>query len=226
MMRSVVNMSGLKAGAWLGRRAFTVVAAAVLACGPALAWGATAQEQLKAFAAKVQSATGSFSQATTSPQGGKTAPAQQGVFAFQRPGKFRWEVQKPYAQLVVSDGSQVYQYDPDLAQVTVRQVDKAIGASPAAILFGSGDLDQAFNVTPLPDSDGLQWLRAKPRNAADAGFAQVDIGMRDNLPVRILLLDAFGQTTRVDFSGLQANAPVPAAQFQFAPPKGADVVRM
>lgn len=198
----------------------------VLACGPALAWGVTAQEQLKTFVSTVQSATGSFSQVTTSPQGGKVAPAQLGTFAFQRPGKFRWEVQKPYAQLIVSDGKQVYQYDPDLAQVTLRDVGKAIGASPAAILFGSGDLDQAFTVTPLPDNDGLQWLRAKPRNAADAGFAQVDIGMRGNLPARILLLDAFGQTTRVDLSGMQPNAAVPAAQFQFTPPKGVDVVRM
>ncbi|HEX7748954.1 MAG TPA: outer membrane lipoprotein chaperone LolA [Bordetella sp.] len=198
----------------------------VLACGPMLAWGATAQEQLKAFVATVQSATGSFSQVTTSPQGGKAAPAQQGAFAFQRPGKFRWEVQKPYAQLIVADGKQVYQYDPDLAQVTVRDVGKAIGASPAAILFGSGDLEQAFNVTALPDKDGLQWLRAKPHSTADAGFAQVDIGMRDNLPVRILLLDAFGQTTRVDLSGLQANASVPVSQFQFTAPKGTDVVRM
>lgn len=198
----------------------------VLACGPALAWGATAQEQLKVFVSTVHSATGSFSQATTSPQGGKTAPAQQGTFAFQRPGKFRWEVRKPYAQLIVSDGKQVYQYDPDLAQVTVREVGKAIGASPAAILFGSGDLEQAFTVTSLPDKDGLQWLRAKPHNAADAGFAQVDIGMHDNLPVRILLLDAFGQTTRVDLSGMQANAVVPAGQFQFTAPKGTDVVRM
>jgi len=198
----------------------------VLACGPALAWGATAQEQLKAFVSTVQSATGSFSQATTGPQGGNAKPPQQGTFAFQRPGKFRWEVQKPYAQLIVADGKQVYQYDPDLAQVTVREVGKAIGASPAAILFGSGDLEQAFDVTPLPDKDGLQWLRAKPHNAADAGFARVDIGMRGNLPVRILLLDAFGQTTRVDLSGLQANASVPASQFQFTAPKGTDVVRM
>lgn len=198
----------------------------VLACGPALALGATAQAQLKAFVSAVQSATGSFSQVTTSPQGGRAVPAQQGTFAFQRPGKFRWEVQKPYAQLIVADGKQVYQYDPDLAQVTVREVGKAIGASPAAILFGSGDLDQAFTVTALPDKDGLQWLRAKPHNVADAGFAQVEIGMRANMPVRILLLDAFGQTTRVDLSNMQANASVPAAQFQFTAPKGTDVVRM
>ncbi len=204
----------------LGRAAVAVA----MACGPMLAWGATAQEQLKVFVSSVQSATGSFNQATASKQG-RNPPAQQGAFAFQRPGKFRWMVQKPYEQLIVSDGKQVYQYDPDLAQVTVRQVDRAIGTSPAAILFGSGDLEQAFAVTALPDRDGLQWLRAKPRNA-DAGFAQVDIGMKDNLPARILLLDAFGQTTQVDFSGLQPNAAVPATQFQFTPPQGVDVVKM
>src|SRR5690606_5709817 len=130
-----------------------------------------------------------------------------------------------YEQLVVSDGQQLFQYDPDLAQVTTRQVDQAIGTSPAAILFGAGDLEQAFEVTPLPVRDGLEWLRAKPRNA-DAGFAQVDIGMRDNLPARIELLDAFGQTTRVELSNIQANPALPAGEFGFTPPAGVDVVKM
>lgn len=117
----------------------------------------------------------------------------------------------------MSDGKQVFQYDPDLAQVTVRQVDQAIGTSPAAILFGAGQLSQAFAVSALPDRDGLQWLRAKPRNA-DAGFSQVDIGLRDNQPARIELVDAFGQTTRVELSNLLPGA-VPASEFQFTPPQ-------
>lgn len=206
----------------LPRRA--AAAALLLACGPSLAWAATAQEQLKAFVSTVQLATGSFTQSTAGPQARPQAP-QQGSFAFQRPGKFRWSVAKPYQQLIVSDGKQVFQYDPDLAQVTVRQVDQAIGTSPAAILFGTGDLDKSFAVTLLPDRDGLQWLRAKPRNP-DAGFAQVDIGMKDNLPERIELLDAFGQTTTVELSALQPNIAVDTSQFQFTPPKGVDVVKM
>ncbi|ANY17349.1 outer membrane lipoprotein chaperone LolA [Bordetella pseudohinzii] len=201
-----------------------LAAAALLAAVPALALAAGAQDQLKAFVAKVQGATGSFTQATVGPQG-RTQPAQSGVFAFQRPGKFKWAVSRPYEQLVISDGKQVYQYDPDLAQVTVRKVDQAIGTSPAAILFGSGNLEQAFNVSALPDRDGLQWLRAKPRSA-DAGFSQVDIGMNGDLPARIELLDAFGQTTRVELSGIQANPSLPAAEFQFNPPKGVDIVKM
>ena len=88
------------------------------------------------FRRQVNGATGSFSQYTVNAQG-RTQPAQTGTFSFQRPGKFKWAVQKPYEQLVISDGAKVYQYDPDLLQVTERKVDAAIGTSPAAILFGS-----------------------------------------------------------------------------------------
>jgi len=191
---------------------------------PAVALAASAQEQLRAFVSTVTSATGSFSQYTVNDQG-RTQPAQTGVFSFQRPGKFKWAVQKPYEQLVISDGRQVFQYDPDLAQVTERKVDAAIGTSPAAILFGSGSLEQSFDVSALPAKDGVDWLRAKPRTA-DAGFSRVDIGMKNNLPVRVELLDSFGQTTRVDLSGIQANPQLPAKEFQFTAPKGVDVVKM
>ncbi|WP_459617328.1 outer membrane lipoprotein chaperone LolA [Bordetella sp. 2513F-2] len=199
-------------------------AAAVLGLCPLAALAASAQEQLKTFVSTVQAAKGSFTQSTVSPQG-RAQQAQRGQFAFQRPGRFKWAVQQPYEQLVVSDGKQLYQYDPDLAQVTVRQVDQAIGTSPAAILFGSGDLEHAFNVEALPARDGLDWLRAKPRNA-DAGFSRVDIGMKNDQPVRVELLDAFGQTTRVELTGIQPNAAVPASEFQFNAPPGVDVVKM
>ncbi|HAP28298.1 MAG TPA: outer membrane lipoprotein carrier protein LolA [Achromobacter sp.] len=202
----------------------SLAAIAVLGLSPTLVLAASAQEQLRAFVTTVTSATGSFSQYTVNDQG-RTQPAQTGVFSFQRPGKFKWAVQKPYEQLVISDGRQVFQYDPDLAQVTERKVDAAIGTSPAAILFGSGSLEQSFDVSALPAKDGVDWLRAKPRTA-DAGFSRVDIGMKNNLPVRVELLDSFGQTTRVDLSGIQANPQLPAKEFQFTAPKGVDVVKM
>jgi outer membrane lipoprotein carrier protein len=216
-------MSSFRLGAVAPRARYFLVAA-LLAAAPAWAHAATAQEQLKAFVSGVTAATGTFSQATVGAQG-RTQPAQSGVFSFQRPGKFKWAVNKPYEQLIVSDGAQVYQYDPDLAQVTLRKVDQAIGTSPAAILFGSGSLEQSFNVSGLPARDGMDWLRAKPRNA-DAGFAQVDIGFRNNQPQRIELLDSFGQTTRVTLSDLKPNPAIPATDFQFTPPKGVDVVKM
>jgi outer membrane lipoprotein carrier protein len=197
-----------------------------------MAWGAapvsaqTAQHQLETFVSTVNAASGSFTQTMTD---AKSQTAQQssqsGVFSFQRPGKFKWAVQKPYEQFMVSNGQQVYQYDPDLAQVTVRKVDQVIGASPAAILFGSNSLAQSFEVSPLPEQAGIAWLRAKPRHQ-DTGFAGMDIGFKDNLPVCLELLDAFGQKTRVELSNFTLNPALRDQDFQFTPPAGVEVVKM
>jgi len=188
------------------------------------AWAASAQQQLQGFVSQVRAATGKFSQYTVGTLG-QTKPAQSGQFAFERPGRFKWDVLKPYAQQIVSDGQQLFQFDPDLNQVTVRKVDQAIGASPAAILFGSGSLEQSFTVTALQDKDGLSWLRAKPRNG-EAGFVHVDLGFLSGLPARIILLDAFGQSTHIELSAIVPNPGLAAEVFRFVPPPGADVVRM
>src|SRR5690606_25901434 len=144
-------------------------AAVALSLAPVFAWAADAPAQLQQFVSTVQSATGQFTQQTETAGQGRAKAPQQGDFSFQRPGKFKWHVKQPYEQLVVSDGTRVLQYDPDLAQVTERSIDQSIGTSPAAILFGSGSLDEAFEVTARPDADQLQWLRAVPRSS-DAGF--------------------------------------------------------
>ncbi|GAA4336475.1 outer membrane lipoprotein chaperone LolA [Pigmentiphaga soli] len=206
------------------RRRIGAAALALAAALPAGAWAASAREQLNAFVAGTQSASGSFSQSTRGPNSG-TSALQTGTFSFQRPGKFRWQVSKPFEQLVVSDGKQLFQYDPDLSQVTVRDVGSAIGSSPAQILFGSGSLDQSFDLADQPGRDGLDWLRATPKSP-DAGFARVDIAFKDGLPARLELQDSFGQVTQVSFSGVTRNPQLAADAFRFTPPKGVDVVRM
>ena len=201
----------------------SLAAAALLAAAPLLAHAADAVTQLRQFVDSVASASGSFVQTQSSAN--RQAASQSGVFSFERPGKFRWDVQKPYAQLTVSDGKRLYQYDPDLAQVTERSVDASVGASPAAILFGSGSFEDSFTSSDLPDSDGMQWLRARPIGG-DAGFEHIDIGFRDTLPARLLLLDAFGQTTRIDLDGIRTNPSLSEQEFRFTAPDGVDVVRM
>lgn len=198
--------------------------ATVLALGGLPAFAADARTQLQRFISEVNSATGKFTQQVADAQG-KSRQAQQGDFAFKRPGQFRWHTVQPYEQLVVSDGKVLRQYDPDLAQVTERSVDESIGASPAAILFGSGSLDDAFELAALDDRDGLNWLRATPRGG-DAGFAHVDIGFSQGMPRQLELLDAFGQTTRIGLSDIVANPGLSADAFAFEVPPDVDVVRM
>jgi len=198
--------------------------AAAITFAAATSFAAEAQSQLQRFVKEVQSATGSFTQQVVDSQG-QSRQMQEGKFAFERPGRFSWHTLRPYEQVVVSDGKVLRQYDPDLAQVTERPVDESIGASPAAILFGSGSLEDAFELSDLEDRDGLAWLRATPR-AGDAGFAHVDIGFAHGQPQRLELLDAFGQTTRIGLGNIQANLSLPADAFQLDVPADVDVVRM
>lgn len=197
---------------------------ALLAGSSHVLYAQGAIEQLRDFAQKVDAATGEFSQRTLDSQG-KERPAQTGEFAFKRPGQFKWQITQPYEQLVLSDGKQLYQYDPDLNQLTQRGVGEAIGASPAAILFGSAQLDQSFDLSDRPDAEGLSWLRAKPK-AGDAGFEYVDIAFDATTPVRLLLLDAFGQQTQIDLSNINTAVTLGAADFSFTPPADVDVVTL
>ncbi|MEZ5650475.1 MAG: outer membrane lipoprotein carrier protein LolA [Burkholderiaceae bacterium] len=178
-----------------------------------------ARAQLERFVERARSASGRFEQLA-----GPAGAASRGVFAFARPGRFRWEVVAPYPQLMIADGTQVIFYDVDLAQVTIRPMDQAISATPAALLFGDGDLNEAFEIVLEGEHEGLQWLRATPRQT-EAGFERITIGFADDVPVRMSVLDAFDRTTVFVFSDIEINPSLPPERFRFEIPDGVDVVR-
>jgi outer membrane lipoprotein carrier protein len=184
---------------------------------------AAALDQLREFASSTRSARGEFTQQQLL-SGGRTGQTASGTFAFSRPGKFRWEVSKPYEQLVVTDGERVHFYDKDLRQVTVRKMSESVGATPAAILFGSNDLEASFTLTEGGSADGLEWLDAVPKSR-DAGFDRIRIGFKGGLPEAMEVRDAFGQTNRFQFKAIQRNPSLDAGAFRFTAPKGVDVVQ-
>lgn len=187
-----------------------------------LAASAAAIDQLRAFVSDTRAARGEFTQKQQRADG-RAGETLSGRFAFQRPGRFRWDVARPYAQLMVADGERIWFHDPDLNQVSVRKLGDAIGGSPAAILFGSNDLERNFTLKEAGRREGLEWLDAVPRSR-EAGFERVSIGFREGLPEAMEIRDSFGQTTSVRFSGVERNPRLAADAFRFQPPKGADVV--
>lgn len=181
-----------------------------------------ARQQLSDFVKKIKSATGQFVQLTS---GGKQGSSQSGNFAFERPGKFAWKVTQPFEQTVVSDGKVVYQYDVDLMQVTERPIQKSFGASPAAVLFGNGKLEQHFNVKTLPAKENMVWLRATPK-VADAGMNYIDIAFANNVPAELRILDSFGKTTTIKLRNFSPNVQLPASTFKLDVPSGVDRVKL
>ena len=183
---------------------------------------ASALEQFKTFVSGTKSAKGEFSQQQVRSSPGKVAPVSTGTFVFARPGKFVWTYQKPYEQLLQADGDTLYIFDKDLNQVTTRKLGSALGSSPAAILFGSNDLEKNFTLTEAGTRDGLEWLKATPK-AKDTSFEQISIGLRNGTPEAMELRDSFGATSLLSFNKFEKNPNLGAQQFKFVTPKGADV---
>lgn len=204
-------------------RRLTTAALACLLAMPGLA-SASALEQFKSFVGSTKAARGEFTQRQLKTMDGapKAANASSGTFLFARPGKFIWTYQKPYEQLLQADGEKLYIYDKDLNQVTIRRLGDALGSSPAAILFGSNDLEKNFTLKDAGERDGLEWLEATPKTK-DTTFERILIGLKDGVPQAMELRDSFGQVSLLTFRKFEKNPPMKPDQFRFEVPKGADV---
>lgn len=199
------------------RRAAATLLLAALAAGAR----ADAVDTLRGFVRDVKSGRAAFTQTVISPDGVKKKTSS-GSFEFARPNRFRFAYTKPFEQLIVADGQKVWLYDADLNQVTVRALDQALGATPAALLAG-GALDRDFTLTPLPARDGLDWVQAVPK-AREGSVAQLRVGFRGPELAALEIVDAFGQRSLLQFSAVEQGVALPAERFRFTPPPGADVI--
>jgi outer membrane lipoprotein carrier protein len=190
------------------------------ACLSATAAWADGVQALRDFVHDSQSGRADFSQTVTSPDG-VHKKTSTGTFEFQRPNRFRFSYVKPYVQTIVSDGTKVWFYDPDLNQVTVRKLGDALGSTPAALL-SSSSIDKDFDLQPEPDSGGLQWAQATPHQR-DGTIQWLKAGFRGKALAAIEIADSFGQRSMLTFTGMQSDISLPPQTFHFEVPPGADV---
>ncbi|MEO8599035.1 MAG: outer membrane lipoprotein chaperone LolA [bacterium] len=198
-------------------------AVTMLVLAPIIA-DAAALDQFRSFVASTKAAKGEFTQRQVKMMDGtaKVSHVSSGSFSFARPGKFIWTYQKPYEQLLQADGDKLYIFDKDLNQVTIKKLGDALASSPAAILFGSNDLEKNFSLKNAGTKDGMEWLDATPK-AKDSTFEHIGIGLRNGVPQAMELRDAFGQVSLLTFKNFEKNPVIPANSFKFVVPKGADV---
>ena len=184
--------------------------------------GASSLERFAEFVTETLTARGDFEQKIFD-RNLKLLQESRGALAFSRPGKFRWNYVRPYAQLIVGDGSRVWIYDEDLKQVTVRKLDQALGSTPAALLAGNNEAMRAFTLSDKGTRDGLEWLEALPRDK-EGNFEKIRMGFGSSGLEVMELVDSFGQTTVLKFASLERNPKLDPGLFRFSPPKGTDVM--
>ena len=198
-------------------------------------------ESLSQFLKHTTSGRAQFTQLVVGPSKADQAPRKKtssGTFEFQRPQQFRFAYQKPFVQTMASDGQWLWLFDADLNQVTVRKQNQLLGQTPAAFISSSGDLkalQAEFNLKAEPDSEGLQWVRATPKQA-DGAVQIIRVGLKLGLatpstsaPIPVLtvleVVDGLGQTSRLNFQNFEVNVKFSPEAFQFKVPAGVQVIR-
>lgn len=203
---------------------------AIFIAASACAASADGLKSLESFMQNTRSAQAEFTQEVTAPAKNGQAPrtkTSSGSFAFERPGQFRFDYKKPFAQTIVADGKTLWLYDADLNQVTERAQASALGSTPAALLASAPNLDalrKDFTLESAPEQSGLQWVQATPKTR-DGQLQSVRVGLRGDQLAALEILDSFGQRSMIRFENVQANAVLPASTFAFKVPAGADVLK-
>lgn len=154
---------------------------------------------------------------------GRKVQEVEGTMQLQRPNKFRWDYKKPYEQQIVSDGKQVFLFDTDLQQVTIKELSKSLGSSPAALLAGGDAVEKSFKLKNATRKDGLTWVLALPKDK-DSGFDRVLLGFKAEELRKMEMYDSFNHVTHITFSEVERNPTLQESTFLFTAPKGADVV--
>lgn len=190
---------------------------------PATAGDADSGKSLiEAFVTDVVTFAGDFEQTLLGPNG-EVLEVSSGRLEIHRPGRFRWAYTEPYEQWLVADGLNIWSYDVDLEQVTVKSQAEALANTPALLLGGSAAAMDAFEYDGSSQDGGLTWVRMRPVDT-QSGFTQLELGFSGTTLTRMVFFDNLEQTTIVTLSAVSVNEAIDAAQFVFVAPENVDIV--
>lgn len=202
-----------------------VTAALMLSAVAASAVGAEALvggELLDDFVENVRTMSASFEQSLVDAND-VVVETSRGTVQIQRPGQFRWSYTEPYEQMLVADGLNLWSYDVDLEQVTVKPQSEVLANTPALLLGGARKVVDEFELVESFSDRGTQWLRLRPKNQGN-GFELVELGFDDGVLRRMIFSDNLEQTTLIALLDVKLNDPLDDGLFVFSVPESADLV--
>ncbi|MCK4707140.1 MAG: outer membrane lipoprotein chaperone LolA [Gammaproteobacteria bacterium] len=178
--------------------------------------------QLKSFLKNSINFEATFSQSLFD-ENGIELQFSAGKFSLQKPGKFSWDYDEPYHQIIMSNGKLIWMFDSELEQVIIKPVDSSLSKTSMVLLFNETDIDKDFKVLKLDVVHGVNWLELTAIDQ-DSEFNSILIGMKDNLIASIKLIDGFGQTTVIKFTDISTSHEFKKNRFEFVIPKNVDVI--
>lgn len=182
----------------------------------------SARAQLERFSNQLETLHAQFEQRVIGTDG-VTGDNSSGEVWLRRPGLFRWEYGGDFPEVVVADGKNIWIYDEVLEQVTVKDQTQVAMNSPLVLLIDLGQLDEQFEVREAGASDQWQLLELRSRSA-ESDFERILLGLNEDSLQLMVMEDAFGLRTEINFIGVERNPELEPGLFTFVPPDSADVI--
>lgn len=146
-----------------------------------------------------------------------------GQFSLLKPGKFSWDYEEPYHQIIMSNGKVIWMFDSELEQVTIKPVDASLSKTSMVLLFNDTNLKKDFNIIALDVVKDVSWLELVSKESS-AEFSHIIVGLKNNLIVSIKLIDGFNQTTEIKFTSIKTSPEFKKDRFEFKIPANVDVI--
>lgn len=171
---------------------------------------------------QVKSFDAQFKQTSKDSQG-RVLQTISGILKVKKPSKLNWRTNPPYEQLVVSDGKLVWVYDMDLEQVSIRKLDNRVQETPALLLSGSSeDIKKHFKVK-LKAVKKQKTYSLTPKDESQL-YSRIEFVYQGERLDKMVIFDAAGQITSIEFSKQKLNNPIADKEFEFIVPEGVDVI--
>jgi len=191
-----------------------------------LAYANSAADTLTSLLLGMNTMQADFSQ-TVKDKSAKSLQHAEGRMALVRPGKFRWDVKKPIAQLIIANGSRLWIYDQDLQQVSIRSFHKAAGQTPALLLSDKNlTLGKDFTIAEEKSPQQIAGYRVfllTPTDKEDA-FETIKLTFVSKQIREMQLLDRLGHIITISFNHVKIGASLPESLFTFKPGSNVDII--
>ena len=184
--------------------------------------GGVGSEPFDRFLDETRTLRAEFSQELLDGDGNLVETAS-GSFSLKRPDRFLWSYSEPFEQQVVADAENLWIHDVELEQVTVSPLEGAIASSPAMLLSGDGQVRDGFEIVETSSDGAINWISLAPTEPG-VDFRSVQVGFDAGELFALVLVDALGQVTSIQFRNMAVNLDIEDEFFRFEPPAGADVI--
>jgi len=151
----------------------------------------------------------------------------RGEVVFAKPGRMRWHYLEPAESLVVSDGEDLWTYDPELGEAQHMPVGRGyLSGAAIQFLMGEGEILETFRVEARGCGGPRVALELVPREPASYERLALEVDRESGQVVSTEVVDLFGNVTRVSFSDIRTNTNAPQELFRFEPPEGTEVIEV